>query len=90
MSEFSEVRKCVVCGATFVAHNWSRIYCSQKCGRKMANARARQKNLEEVIAQEHKKKVKGSNMKAINELAVEAQKRGLSYGEYVGRYEYDQ
>jgi hypothetical protein len=70
MAEFNRV--CKVCGDSFITKQPSRVYCSQECvveGRRILDRLKRAKS---------KKK---SN--ALIDIAVEARKHGMSYGQYV-------
>lgn len=88
MAKVGEVAVCEICGKLFNRRTGNQKYCCTECG-KEANRRNvmrlgrkyRSKKIEQ--GRRTKKKVKESQKK-IDELAVEARKHGMSYGQYVG------
>lgn len=72
--------KCPVCGKEF-SYDTRRhkIYCSSDCRLKFYDEQKKKSNQE----QSKRKKKKKSNMKSIQQIAVEARNAGMSYGEYV-------
>ena len=96
----SKIRKCIICGRLITASR-RYAYCSDECAGYASKERARAKMRE--IQEEHRKFItetrQTKNMKKPgrkskqhkNELiriAVEAREHGMSYGRYVGIYEY--
>lgn len=78
-------RKCEVCGRPYVTNKANAKYCGQKCskeGIRRVNAENRKIQSENKKAEKKKKK---DNQKAIVNIAVEAKKAGMSYGQYVAK-----
>lgn len=76
-----EYRLCVVCNNPYVATRIDSKTCSKVCSKqwnkissKMANEKAREQK-----KQEKKKKM------MVNDIAVEARKAGMTYGQYVAK-----
>lgn len=72
------VRECPICGKTFEATQASSRYCSDECrreGNRISSRLRKQKATKSVVY---------PNRELI-EMAKEASKRGLSYGEYVAK-----
>ena len=74
-----KIKECKICGNTFETSG-SRITCSPEC------AKANQRNL----AKESNRKRSGIPVKkfkrntAVKDMAAEARKHGMTYGQYVG------
>lgn len=76
--------KCPVCGKLFAA-NINQIFCGRKCQAKhYRDTSTNSKNSEQNRTSKKKRKKKG---KSITELAVEARKAGMTYGQYVAKIE---
>ena len=70
-------KACEFCGTTFIKTRYSRkIYCSEQCRKAVLKS--------EKITNNKKAAYKG---KSVVELAVEARKLGMSYGQYVAQME---
>ena len=79
-----EVRKCEICGKPFVANNVIVVCCSDECRRKRRNILdAEYRKKYKSVGIEKKKKKKPT--KSIAEIAVEARKAGMTYGQYVAQ-----
>lgn len=68
-------RLCKNCGNQFLTMRHNKAYCSEEC----KNAKRRKR---EAAEREKNGKKKHKN-KSLRELAVEARKHGMSYGQYV-------
>lgn len=79
-------RICIVCGGDYIARNHNSRICSNECKRKRAAVMvdARMKRMKE---NEAAKKTKGGKEKTLTELAIEARKHGMTYGQYVAQLE---
>ena len=78
-------RKCGICGKTFIASKANIKYCCDKCRYEaisIKNIEIRKSKSENKKASRKKKK---DNQQAIIDIAVEAKKAGMSYGQYVAR-----
>lgn len=84
--------KCAVCGEIFISNSWNASLCSDKCRKEkqVNNSRlARQRAREEMkegsqIYDARKKPPKfKSTMRQLTNDAIEAHKRGMSYGKYI-------
>ena len=80
-----ELRKCVICGKEYITSIYNSKYCSEEC--KMQGIRAlnkindrakRERRMAERVAREN-------SHKPLIDIAVEAKKAGMSYGQYVAR-----
>ena len=91
----SKIRKCIICGRLITASR-RYAYCSDECAGYASKERARAKMRERKFITEtrQKKNMKKPGRKSKqyrNELiriAAEAREHGMSYGQYVGIYEY--
>ena len=72
---------CKICGKEFIANSCQRSLCSDKCKEetKLRIARERALKLEK---ENNREKYRKENRKAIVDLAVEARKAGMTYGQY--------
>lgn len=72
---------CKICGKEFIANSNQRSLCSDKCKEenklRIARERALKREKENNMEKYHKE-----NRKAIVDLAVEARKAGMTYGQY--------
>lgn len=77
--------KCKACGKKFTPINARSAYCSRSCyeNEKRKRACERAKNRRNEI---RKIKINKSNQQMITEIALEARKAGMSYGQYVAKY----
>ena len=91
----SKIRKCIICGRLITASR-RYAYCSDECA---GCARAKMREIQEehrkfITETRQKKNMKKPGRKSKqyrNELiriAAEAREHGMSYGQYVGIYEY--
>ena len=82
---------CPVCGKEFPRNRANHTYCSDECKRENERAREALKRSPERkprgSSEIEKKAVVKKRQKPIINLAVEARKRGLSYGQYVAMLE---
>lgn len=80
--------KCAVCGEIFVSDTWNASICSDEC-RKLRNRQRMAKEREAIkqgseIYDARKKPPKfKSTMRQLTNDAIEANKRGMSYGKYI-------
>ena len=76
-----EVEKvCQYCGKTFIQVGYARKYCSQECSDAMNKARTKPAQGEKI----KKTRKKSTSLRVI---AREANKRGMTYGQYVAQME---
>jgi hypothetical protein len=66
-------KKCPYCNKYFMTNSHQRIYCSDDCGKAM-RAFMRKKS---------KPKPKKKTVNPLRDIAIEARKHGMSYGQYV-------
>ena len=71
------VRECRICGKTFEATQASSRYCSDECRREGNRISSR--------LRKQKAKMRIYPNRELLDMAKEASKRGLSYGEYVAK-----
>lgn len=96
----SKIRKCIICGQLITASR-RYAYCSDECAdyARKEHARAKMREIQEehrkfITETRQKKNMKKPGRKSKqyrNELiriAAEAREHGMSYGQYVGIYEY--
>lgn len=87
---------CKVCGKVFLSHIWNAQICSDECRRAMQikqnrerraeeRERLRQERLNQPIIDNRTKQVEKlkSTMAQLTIDAIEAHKRGMSYGKYI-------
>lgn len=83
---------CKVCGKTFMARTQTALMCSDECRRAMQieQNRARKARLRaEKLSRPAEKKVekrKGDGMKQLTIDAIEARKKGMTYGKYIALF----
>lgn len=81
--------KCAVCGEVFISDTWNASICSDKCRairsrERAAKERARMKEGAEIYDGRRKNVEKHiSTMKQLTNDAIEANKRGITYGKYI-------
>lgn len=78
-----EVRKCAVCGNYFVATRINAECCSDDC--KHTRRLKLEKELREQNKSEVRSKPRKRNKNSITDIAVEARKAGMTYGQYVAK-----
>lgn len=80
--------KCVVCGEIFISDTWNASICSDECRKvrnreRMARERAELKEGSEIYDARKKPTKFVSTMKQLTKDAIEANKRGITYGKYI-------
>ena len=85
--------KCVMCGKTFLTNSWNASLCSDECRRekqvnnsRQARQRAREEMKEGAQIYDGRKRRTQKFISTMNQLtndAVEARKRGMTYGRYI-------
>lgn len=81
--------KCMVCGEIFTSDSWNASICSDECRKvrnreRVARERAELKEGAEIYDGRRKKVEKHiSTMKQLTKDAIEANKRGITYGKYI-------
>lgn len=79
-------KECKYCGKRFIPKHRAEKYCSERCleegARKLRNERNRIRSKMKKIANEKKPQLPVT----IVNIAVEAKKEGLTYGQYVAKY----
>lgn len=85
--------KCAVCGEVFISDTWNASLCSDKCrrARQVAYNKANRERERErlktgsVIYDGRRKQVEKikSTMNQLTNDAIEAKKRGMTYGKYI-------
>lgn len=80
--------KCVVCGEIFMSDSWNASICSDECRKvrnreRMARERAELKEGSEIYDARRKPTKFVSTMKQLTADAIEANKRGITYGKYI-------
>lgn len=81
----AEERICAICGKTFIAGKYNAKYCSVECqdeGRRNHDKKNRKAGQER---KKEERKSKKKRQKALVDIAVEAKKAGMTYGQYVAR-----
>ena len=87
MKEYKKV--CTICGKEFIAHNKATKMCSDAC------RSIREKQLGKIREEKHKKEAEKARKKKkkkkkgnpLVDMAVQARKHGMTYGQYVGYLE---
>lgn len=72
-----EFRRCAVCNKLYIATRGNAKYCSAECRREVDYASKR------AYKAEHKKPRK--KKQSITEIAIEARKAGMTYGQHVAK-----
>lgn len=75
----SHEKICAVCGKVFQTQHGQAKYCSIECATKARNAR-------EYVARPKVKEASKPKKTNIREVVAEAERLGLTYGQYVARY----
>lgn len=80
--------KCMVCGEIFISDSWNASICSDECRKvrnreRMARERAELKEGSEIYDARKKPTKFVSTMKQLTKDAIEANKRGITYGKYI-------
>lgn len=80
--------KCVVCGKVFITDTWNASICSDECRKirnrqRVARERAELKEGAEIYDARRKPTKFVSTMKQLTADAIEANKRGITYGKYI-------
>lgn len=86
----TQEKNCLVCGKRFMAKRIDQVYCGANC-RKIAFKKYRKEWGEETRARERElkaEKMKKPKINSVAEIAVEARKAGMSYGQYVAMKQY--
>ena len=82
-----ETRKCAVCSRRYITTRANKKYCSTKCAdigeKRAAKKNSTKQESKKIIAQ----KKREERRKAIIDIAAEARKHGMSYGQYVAKME---
>lgn len=79
----AEERICAVCGNEFIATRANAKYCSEECLAEGLRMRTRRNEREKAERKREERKRRKESQKAIIDIAVEAKKAGMSYGQYV-------
>lgn len=83
-------QKCIICGKEFTPYRSEHICCSPECSKKrnyqVTSTRKKQQYRDMVEKKKAMEAMPKSNHDAIANIAIEARKHGMSYGEYVGKY----
>lgn len=77
---------CETCGKEFKPRRKEQRYCSRKC----YNSRRKMYPPKKKAIKRTKRIPKRKKMNEIDRIAVAARQAGMSYGQYVGIYEYQQ
>lgn len=85
MTEY--IKNCIICGKTFETETKQKMVCSAECREKRDRIMRRiyQKNKRMKRREEKRKRTEMSELAVVN---GQARERGLTYGVYVGLYEY--
>lgn len=85
----TEIRICAVCGKSFEAHRETEVCCSKECKderrREQIRSYRRDKAQEKKFEEQKKKKQVSRNKNSLTEIAIEARKAGMTYGQYVAK-----
>lgn len=80
------IKSCALCGNAFYPKKDNQMYCCIRC-RSIANARRTRRRQEEIY--KANKAAAKANENELVRIAKLARKSGMSYGEYVGKMEYN-
>ncbi len=83
MAKKLESRECVWCGKEFMPEYHNVVCCSEECKKKRQSAQDKSRR-EKFNAKD--KAPEKTNHEKIAEIAIEARKQGMSYGQYVAKY----
>lgn len=83
-----EIRICAVCNKPFEARRENEVCCSAECKQARRRQQCRQYDKEDaqkrkLEAEKRKKLSSGEN--SLTEIAIEARKAGMTYGQYVAK-----
>jgi hypothetical protein len=81
---------CPICGEKFIPSKANRVYCSTECQRYARNAQCKENNdkyrAEQQAEREKRIKERFIGYSKITAICIAAKAEGLSYGQYVGKY----
>lgn len=87
-----EIGKCIVCGSEFEKKRSDHICCSKKCRNRYNSkqskervAKHKEKKKQEMMREAVRMSKKGENHHKIADIAIEARKHGMTYGQYVAK-----
>ena len=83
-----EIRICAVCGNPFEAHRENEVCCSTECKQARRRQQCRQYDKEDAQKRKfeaEKRKKLSSGKNSLTEIAIEARKAGMTYGQYVAQ-----
>lgn len=75
-------KACGICGKEFTTTNRNKLFCSEACARESNRRHAILRRVAEGEAKREKKR----KHESLFEIVKEADRRGLTYGEYVSRF----
>ena len=75
---------CVVCGRPFDRRSTRSVCCSPECQERRHNQLALE-HMRSIRAESPRKRSRSDSMREIERLALEAQQRGMTYGQYIAR-----
>ena len=79
------IKKCIICGNEFTTNRDAQLCCSKKCSLIRNNEVAKENYKLHEASRKVQKKMPPSNHDAIADIAIEARKQGLTYGQYVAK-----
>ena len=77
---------CPICGETFAPNRSHQKYCSLACQRYSCNTSAKEFRAEQQAERERRIKERFFGYSKIAAICIAAKAEGLSYGQYVGKY----
>ena len=81
---------CHICGEKFIPSKANRVYCSEECQRYARNGKCKEHNdkvrAEQQAERERRIKERFIGYSKIAAICIAAKAEGLSYGQYVGKY----
>lgn len=80
-----EVRKCTICGAKYTTTRPNAKYCGEECMEIGLKKRQIKNDALKAQRKAMELKLKSDRKNAIVNIAVEAKKAGMSYGQYVAK-----
>lgn len=84
--KFEHEKICIVCGKKFTTNRSVQKCCSKECSKKWSNVRqAKYAGMYVKHPTTKKHGMGGENYEAIADIAIEARKNGMSYGQYVAQ-----
>ena len=78
-------KKCIICGTEFKPSKSTVVCCSESCKKKRQRENEKAKHAE-YREEQKKSKKKKTNHKQLADIAIDARKEGLTYGQYVVKY----